>query len=118
MPDQRILAAPNPRIRRCSDHEVGTGLTLFRYLAVSATGWAVLLVRRRQRNRFRIPPAEVMRLVDGPDPPIILDVRASDAYARSPVRIPRSLHLPLDSLADGAATVPADPSRTVVAYCT
>jgi len=87
-------------------------------LAVSATGWAVLLVRRRQRNRFRIPPAEVMRLVDGPDPPIILDVRASDAYARSPVRIPRSLHLPLDSLADGAATVPADPSRTVVAYCT
>ena len=87
-------------------------------LVVSATGWAVLLVRRRLRNRFRIAPAEVMRLVEGPAPPIILDVRASDAYARSPVRIPRSLHLPLDSLADGAAGVPADPSRTVVAYCT
>jgi S1-C subfamily serine protease len=87
-------------------------------LAVSATGWAVLLVRRRQRNRYRIPPTEVMRLVESADPPIILDVRASDAYARSPVRIPRSLHLPLDSLADGAAAVPADPSRTVVAYCT
>ena len=87
-------------------------------LAVSATGWAVLLVRRRQRNWYRIPPTEVMRLVESADPPIILDVRASDAYARSPVRIPRSLHLPLDSLADGAAAVPADPSRTVVAYCT
>jgi S1-C subfamily serine protease len=87
-------------------------------LAVSASGWVVLLVRRRQRNRFRIAPAEVMRLVEGPDPPIILDVRASDAYTRSPVRIPRSLHLPLDSLAAGAAAVPADHARTVVAYCT
>jgi S1-C subfamily serine protease len=87
-------------------------------LVVSAAGWTALLVRRRQRNRFRIPPAEVMRLIEGPAPPMILDVRAADAYARSPVRIPRSLHVPLESLANGAAAVPADPSRVVVAYCT
>jgi S1-C subfamily serine protease len=87
-------------------------------LVVSASGWTVLVIRRRQRNRFRIPPAEVMRLIEGPEPPMILDVRASDAYARSPVRIPRSLHVPLDSLANGASTVAADPARVVVAYCT
>ena len=86
-------------------------------LVVSAAGWTALLLRRRRRNRFRIPPAEMMRLLDGPEPPTILDVRASDTYARSPVRIPRSVHVPLESLGD-AARVPADPARTVVAYCT
>lgn len=86
-------------------------------LVVSAAGWTTLLLRRRWRNRFRIPPAEMMRLLEGPEPPTILDVRASDTYARSPVRIPRSVHVPLESLADGAR-MPGDPTRTVVAYCT
>lgn len=86
-------------------------------LVASAAGWTALLLRRRRRNSFRIPPVEMMRLLDGPEPPTILDVRASDTYARSPVRIPRSVHVPLESLGD-AARVPADPGRTVVAYCT
>jgi hypothetical protein len=87
-------------------------------LVVSAAGWAVLLLRSRQRNRFRIPPAEVVRLMEGPEPPTILDVRAPDTYAQSPVRIPRSVHLPLDALGDAAPSIPADRSRLVVAYCT
>jgi S1-C subfamily serine protease len=87
-------------------------------LVVSTAGWGALSLRRRRRNRFRIPPAEMMRLLEGPDPPTILDVRDSDTYARSPVRIPRSVHVPMDSLTDGAPRVSADPSRTVVAYCT
>jgi rhodanese-related sulfurtransferase len=86
-------------------------------LVVSAAGWAALLLRRRQRNRFRIRPSEVMQLIEGPDPPVVLDVRAADAYARSPVRIPRSVYVPLESLTDGGS-VPADPARVVVAYCT
>ena len=36
-------------------------------LVISAAGWAVLLFRRWQRNRFRIRPAEVMRLLEGPE---------------------------------------------------
>src|SRR5215470_15091350 len=86
-------------------------------LIASGAGWTVLLLRRRRRNRFRIPPAEMMRLLEGPDPPTVLDVRASDTYAHSPVRIPRSVHVPLESLGDGVR-VPVDPTRTVVAYCT
>jgi hypothetical protein len=87
-------------------------------LVVSAAGWLMLLLSRRRRNRFRIPPAEMMRLLEGPDPPTILDVRDTETYARSPVRIPRSVHVPMDSLTDGAARLPADPSRIAVAYCT
>lgn len=86
-------------------------------LIVSAAGWAALLLLRRQRNRFRIRPSEVMRLIEGPEPPMILDVRASDAYARSPVRIARSVYVALETLTE-AASVPTDPARTVVAYCT
>ncbi|HEV8472299.1 MAG TPA: trypsin-like peptidase domain-containing protein [Methylomirabilota bacterium] len=86
-------------------------------LVVSAAGEAALLLRRRQRNRFRIRPTEVMQLIEGSDPPVILDVRAGDEYARSPMRIPKSVHLPLDALGTDAA-VPIDLARVIVAYCT
>src|SRR5262244_1762756 len=35
-------------------------------LTASGTGWTVLLLSRQRRNRFRIPPAEMMRLLEGP----------------------------------------------------
>jgi hypothetical protein len=86
-------------------------------LVASAAGWGALFLRSWQRNRFRIRPSEVIQLLEGPEPPVILDVRATDAYARSPVRIPRSLHVELDTLT-ADASLPADPARVVVAYCT
>jgi rhodanese-related sulfurtransferase len=58
----------------------------------------------------------VARLIESPDPPVILDVRDAAVYAKSPVKIPRSLHAPLEDLAPDR--LPADASRTVVAYCT
>jgi hypothetical protein len=85
-------------------------------LVVSAGGYAALSVRRWRRNRFRIDPSEVAELVDSAEPPVILDVRDAATYAKSPVKIPRSLHAPLDALQRDR--LPADPARTVVAYCT
>jgi S1-C subfamily serine protease len=116
LPDVRRVTAENDeRLKRepwLPWPQVGVGM-----LVVSAAGWAALLLGRRQRNRFRIRPSEVMQLIEGPEPPLILDVRASDAYARSPVRIARSIYVALETL-DDRANVPADPARTVVAYCT
>ena len=74
------------------------------------------MVRWWRRNRFRIRPSEVARLVDSAEPPVILDVREAATYAKSPVKIPRSLHAPLESLERDH--LPTDPGRTVVAYCT
>jgi S1-C subfamily serine protease len=85
-------------------------------LALSAVGYATLLVRWWRRNQYRIRPSDVARLLDGVDPPVILDVRDAATYARSPVKIPRSVHAPLESLE--RERPPADPARTVVAYCT
>ena len=115
LPDvQRVTLENEERYRRepwLPWTQVAIGL-----LVISAVGEAALLLRRRDRNRFRIRPTEVVKLLDGTDPPVILDVRAADAYARSPVRIPRSVHLPIESIVDSAPSV--DRARTVIAYCT
>jgi serine protease Do len=85
-------------------------------LVLSAAGYAALFAQRWRRNRFRIRPSEVAQLIDSAEPPVILDVRDAATYARSPVKIPRSLHMPLDGLT--REQLPADGARTVVAYCT
>jgi serine protease Do len=85
-------------------------------LVVSGAGYAALAVRHWRRNRFRISPSDVARLVDSAEPPVILDVRDAATYAKSPVKLPRSLHAPLDGLEP--ERLPVDPTRTVVAYCT
>jgi serine protease Do len=93
--------------------QVGAVLVLLGF-----AGYAVLLYRRWQRNRFRISPGEVARLLDGTEPPAILDVREASAYAKSPVRIPRSLRVTPGDLSDGGKRPDIDRTRLVVAYCT
>ena len=93
--------------------QLGAGL-----VAASLVGYGLLLGRRWQRNRFRISPSEVARLLDGNEPPAILDVRESTAYERSPVRIPRSVRVSVQDLSDGGKRPDVDRARLVVAYCT
>lgn len=117
MPDvQRMTAENATRVKTqplLPWNLVGAGL-----VAVSIAGYAALLSVRWRRNRFRISPSEVARLLEGTDPPAILDVREASAYARSPVRVPRSLRLSLQELADGAKELGVDRARMIVAYCT
>jgi serine protease Do len=80
---------------------------------------AVLLVLRARRNRYRIRPSEVMRLIEAsPDsPPVILDVRDGATYAKSPVKIQDARHLSPEELETGLRPLDVDLNRTVVAYC-
>ena len=93
--------------------QVGAGLVV-----ASVAGYAALLGVRWRRNRFRISPSEVARLLEGTDPPAILDVREASTYAQSPVRIPRSLRISVQEIAGGGKGPNIDPSRMIVAYCT
>ena len=86
--------------------------------AVSLCAYGGLLGLRWRRNRFRIRATEVARMLDSPRPPAILDVRSASAYARSPVRIPRALHVSAEALEAGQGALAIEPDRTVVAYCT
>ena len=74
---------------------------------------------RSRRNRYRIRPSEVMRLIEASSdaPPIILDVRDGATYAQSPVKIQDARHLSPDELGTGIRALDVDANRTVVAYC-
>jgi S1-C subfamily serine protease len=85
-------------------------------LIASAAVYGGLVVQRWRRNRFRIPPSAVAQLIESPEPPVILDVRDEATYAKSTVKIPHSVHAPLDDLRRDR--LPSDAARTVVAYCT
>jgi serine protease Do len=115
LPDvQRVVADNEARLARqpwLPWRRVAVGM-----LVVSVAGYAAILVQRWRRNRFRIPPSEVAQLIESAEPPLILDVRDADTYAKSPVKIPRSLHAPLEGLTRDQ--LPGDATRTVVAYCT
>ena len=92
---------------------VGAGM-----IVASVAGFGWLFYSGWRRNRFRIRPSEVARLLElSTDPPVMLDVRTAETYGRSPVRIPKSVHVPPDDLAAGKTSVPVDTSRMVVAYC-
>jgi hypothetical protein len=92
--------------------QVGASLVLAGF-----AGYALLLWRRWQRNAFRISPSEVARLLEGNDPPAILDVRETSSYEKSPMRIPRSLRVTLEEMNAGGKRPEVDQQRMVVAYC-
>jgi len=72
-----------------------------------------------RRNRYRIRPSEVMRLLEtSRERPIILDVRDAATYAKSPVRIPDARHITPRELETGVTALKIEPTRVVVAYCT
>lgn len=120
LPDVRRITAENderiknPPPRPFPWRPVGGTLALLGALGVAGTSadwW--------RRNRFRVRPRDVARLLDtGEAGPVILDVRDSETYRKSPVRIPRALHVPAERLTAGTITLPVETNRAVVAYCT
>jgi len=118
LPDVARIAAENDRLGRT----VATKRMLWvagAVIAAAAGASAVVMTvrARRARNSFRVRPAVVARLLESGTPPLIVDARDETTYARSPVRLPRAVHVSLDDLAGGGTTLPAEPARTVVAYC-
>ena len=116
-----------PDVQRISAESIALATTqpLLPWTSVGAAlvglglaGHGLLLGLRWRRNRFRISPSEVARLLEGPEPPAILDVREASAYERSPVRIPRSVRLSTQDLSDRGNRPDVDPGRMIVAYCT
>ena len=93
---------------------VTIGVTL-----VSAGGYGGQLLVRWQRNRYRVGPSEIFKLIEAGKQPIVLDTRQQDAYDKMPIKIPGSIRLaPEDLKSGGVAGLDLDTSRPVVAYCT
>ena len=63
----------------------------------------------------RIKPQELQGLRSSDNPPIVVDVRSRSTYARDGGRIPGSVRVLPDDVADWAAGKPQD--QTIVTYC-
>jgi S1-C subfamily serine protease len=117
LPDVRRVTADNDE-RRKSEPLVPWRTIAVSVLVASALAYAALAARRWWRNRFRVRPSEVARLVEGEHPPVILDVRDDSTYATSPVRIPHSVHVSPEHLAQSQPQLDIARDRLIVAYCT
>ena len=120
LPDVRRISAENderikhPLPRRYPWRAMGAALT-----GIGAVGCALAWTDWWKRNRYRVGPREVATLLGREDgAPILLDVRDSETYRRSPVSLPRAVHVPAEELAAGQAQLPVDRRHAVVAYCT
>ena len=94
--------------------------------ALALVGAALLLyigVKWTQRRRFyrflrmaRIRPADLRRLMDEGEAPLIVDVRSHSARARDPRRIPGAVVVDILALDEKISHLPTD--REIVLYCT
>jgi S1-C subfamily serine protease len=85
---------------------------------VSAGGYGTQFYVRWQRNRYRVHPSEVVRLLESGKQPIILDTRKAESYETLPLRIPGSVRLAPEEVDSGIAGLELDIARPVIAYCT
>ncbi|MGH2459514.1 MAG: cation:proton antiporter [Chloroflexota bacterium] len=79
-------------------------------------GTAVGLFRDAARSEPRIEPGELAERLAGANPPIVLDVRTRSSYFADQARIPGSVRVPPDQIAEWAAGQSRE--RGVIAYCT
>ena len=119
MPDvQRISAENAARVKTQPLLPWGrVGAALRRSAAWSATRRCSGC--RWQRNRFRISPSEVARLLEGTEPPAILDVRETDRLRAQPGADPALAARHRWRISPTGGKRPdVDPNRMIVAYCT
>ena len=119
LPDVKRLTAEtreyvkNPPPRPFPWFWVAVGVTV-----LSAGGYGAQFLVRWQKNRYRVAPFEVIKLLEGGKQPQILDVRTPEAYDTLPLKIPGSIRLAPEELTSGVSGLELDTSRPVVAYCT
>jgi rhodanese-related sulfurtransferase len=86
---------------------------------LSAGGYGTQVMIRWKKNRYRVGPSEVIRLLESGKQPVILDTRSQKAYDQNPITIHGSIRLSPEDLKSGAlGSIDLDMARPVVAYCT
>jgi hypothetical protein len=106
-------AVKNPKPKPFPWFWVAIGVTL-----VSAGGFGGQWLHRWNKNRYRVHPSEVVRMMEDGKAPILLDARRADSYEQLPLTIRGSIRVTPEDLATSMAGLDLDMTRPVVAYCT
>jgi rhodanese-related sulfurtransferase len=115
---RRMLAEADERAKNPPPRPFPWRLVSAMLAAVALTGGSVAWARRRRERRFRITPADVVRLYEQEPRLVVLDVRNRLVYSLSPYRIPCSHHVVPEDLEVGMAQLGIEPTRPIVVYCT
>ena len=106
-----VVAASDGDERHAAELLSSVGIPVRGFLEGGMTAWRT---EGRPVQRIElIDPDELARRVDGPEPPLILDVRAASEYAGE--HIPGSLHIPYGELGDRFDELPGD--RPLATIC-
>ena len=109
--DVIVLAASDGDEREAAELLAAVGMRVRGFLVGGMTAW-----RSEERPVERIElidPEALAARVDGPEPPLVLDVRNASEYATE--HIPGSLHIPYGDLGVRLDEVPRD--RTIATIC-
>ena len=85
-------------------------------LAEERAGTAAELFTQSPDDIPRVTPSQLAERLAGPNPPVVLDVRSRSEYDRDGVRIPGSVRVLPDQVAEWAADRLRD--QPYVLYCT
>jgi hydroxyacylglutathione hydrolase len=106
-----VVAASDGDERDAAELLSAVGLPVRGFLAGGMTAWRT--EERPVRKIELIDPDELAVRVEGPEPPLVLDVRNATEFAGE--HIPGSLHIPYGDLADRFDELPRD--RPIAAIC-
>jgi len=106
-----VVAASDGDDRDAAELLASVGVRVRGFLEGGMTAWRT--DGRPVRRIELIDPSELMRRVEGPAAPVVLDVRAAGEYAAE--HIPGSLHIPYGDIAQRLDELPRD--RPIATIC-
>jgi glyoxylase-like metal-dependent hydrolase (beta-lactamase superfamily II)/rhodanese-related sulfurtransferase len=106
-----VVAASDGDERHAAELLAAVGLRVRGFLEGGMTAWRT--EERAVRRIELIDPAELIRRVEGPEAPLVLDVRNDSEYAGE--HIPGSLHIPYGDLAGRLEELPRN--RRIATIC-
>jgi S1-C subfamily serine protease len=119
LPDvKRMLAEAQDKIKNPPPQPFPWAWITLGVTLLSLGSYGAMWGRRWWRNRYRVAPSVVIRLLEEGKKPLILDVRKPSAFETSPLKIPGALYVSPEDLDAGKFDLEVEAARTVIAYCT
>jgi rhodanese-related sulfurtransferase len=118
LPDvKRMMAEAQEKIKNPPPRPFPWAWVALGVSVASGSGFGGLWARRWWRNRFRISPAQVIKLMEAAQKPVFLDVREASDYEASPLKLPGALRVAPEEVEGVRLDLTVEPNQVLVTYC-